>query len=50
MTVSLSLGAESSDGHTDLPALLHRADTALYQAKSRGRNQAAAHAPDPVRT
>jgi diguanylate cyclase len=50
VTVSLSLGAESSDGHTDLPALLHRADTALYQAKSRGRNQAAAYAPDPVRT
>jgi diguanylate cyclase len=50
LTVTLSLGATCSDGHGDLSALLHQADLALYQAKGRGRNQAAVHASEPVRS
>ncbi|HEX8133328.1 MAG TPA: diguanylate cyclase [Actinomycetes bacterium] len=39
--LTLSLGAADSEGCRGLDALLHRADMALYQAKRRGRDQAA---------
>jgi diguanylate cyclase (GGDEF)-like protein len=49
-TVTLSLGVVSSDGHVDLPTLLHRADMALYKAKGLGRNQTASYPSEPVGT
>ena len=36
--VTLSLGVATSDGCADLPAMLHRADAALYAAKESGRD------------
>jgi diguanylate cyclase (GGDEF)-like protein len=41
LALTLSLGVADSDGCEDLDGLLHRADVALYQAKRRGRDQAA---------
>lgn len=41
LALTLSLGVADSEGCRGLDALLHRADMALYQAKRRGRDQAA---------
>ena len=47
--VTLSIGVATSEGCTDLPAVLQRADTALYAAKQSGRDCARAFvAPIPV--
>ncbi|BDT68830.1 hypothetical protein os1_30170 [Comamonadaceae bacterium OS-1] len=43
-TVSIGIATFSPPGAT-FEQLLHRADTALYQAKQAGRNQVQAHAP-----
>jgi diguanylate cyclase (GGDEF)-like protein len=44
VTVSIGL-AELAPGDTDLEALLHRADTALYQAKEAGRDRLVSDRP-----
>ena len=47
--VTLSLGVATSEGCTDLPGVLQRADAALYAAKQSGRDCARAFvAPIPV--
>lgn len=43
-TVSVGLAAATSE-HRDLPALLHRADRALYRAKKHGRNRVVEEEP-----
>lgn len=37
--VTVSIGLAQAEAHCTLPALLHRADTALYRAKRLGRNR-----------
>jgi diguanylate cyclase len=41
LALTLSLGVADSEGRRGLDALLHRAEMVLYQAKRRGRDQAA---------
>jgi len=41
LLLTLSLGVADSRDCGDLDVLLHRADMALYEAKRRGRDQAA---------
>jgi diguanylate cyclase (GGDEF)-like protein len=41
LVLTLSLGVADSEGCRDLDGLLHHADMALYEAKRRGRDQAA---------
>ncbi|MCA6226137.1 MAG: PleD family two-component system response regulator [Phenylobacterium sp.] len=44
--ISVSVGVSASDGPDDRPeSLLRRADEALYQAKSAGRNRVVIHTP-----
>jgi diguanylate cyclase (GGDEF)-like protein len=38
-TVTVSMGVAVSDGSETVESLLHRTDTALYRAKSNGRNR-----------
>lgn len=47
-TVSASLGVSRWDGREPLPSLLERADKALYQAKSEGRNRVRFLWPEPA--
>lgn len=38
INLTVSIGVASYDGHPDYQVLINQADTALYEAKSRGRN------------
>ena len=45
LTVTISIGVAATGGETDTPeALLKRADAAVYEAKSLGRNKVISHA------
>jgi diguanylate cyclase len=45
LALTISLGVADSEGCRGLDALLHHADMALYEAKRRGRDQAAVWSP-----
>ncbi len=45
LTVSVSMGVAVTDGSEDAERLLHRADSALYDAKRKGRNRVESSAP-----
>jgi diguanylate cyclase (GGDEF)-like protein len=40
---TVSIGVVDTDGHEDLPAILARADSALYEAKADGRDRVVVH-------